>query len=79
MVAGRPGRSRLSGFAALHHPIASLPAGVDGDNGSLALLQCEKIKERLGIVSEIAFHEKAGGGQVESFFFLLNKVFSSAE
>jgi hypothetical protein len=31
------------------------------------------------VTGEIAFHEKTGGSQVESFFFLLNKVFSSAE
>ena len=30
-------------------------------------------------MSEIAFHEKAGRSQVDSFAFLLDKVFSPAE
>ena len=32
-----------------------------------------------GVLSEIAFHEKAGRGQVKLFPFLFDKVFFSAE
>jgi len=32
-----------------------------------------------GALSEIAFHEKAGWNQVNSFVFLLDKIFSPAE
>ena len=31
----------------------------------------------MGILSEMAFHEKAGRSQVDSFSFSLDKVFSS--